>query len=363
MLPLQYVKVIDLTNLLPGPFCTMILADLGAEVIKVERPPAGDSARELLKGVFDSVNRNKKSVTLDLKQENDQKILRELLRDSDVLVEGFRPGVMGRLGFGKDEIHRINSKIIICSISGYGQTGPYSSYPGHDVNYLAVSGALSISGDPAGPPAAWGGMQIADLASAMYAVIGILAALRRRDQNGEGDYLDVAMSDAVLAWMGPRIAEYYGRGKPTKKKFMSRGAYGAYPTKDGKYIAIGCVEDYFWQNLCSVLNVPALAKKEVYLTWEGRNEHAEELNAVLASLFLQKDQEEWLKVLKQADVPCSPLNSIEEISNDAHIKERDMLVEIGGCPMPKFPIRFQNTQIRSVTSGPILGSANDEYFK
>ena len=362
MLPLNGIRVLDLASLLPGPFCSMILADLGAEVIKVERPPGGDPARNF-GGLFDAVNRNKKSITLDLKKREDREAFARMLENSDVLLEGFRPGVLAGLGFGMADVQAINDKVIYCSISGYGQDGPYYKLPGHDINYLAVAGVLSISGDPEGKPAAWGGVQIADLCSAMYAALAILAALRHRDLCGKGAYLDVSMADCVLAWMGPRIGEYYGRGKPAKRIFMGRGGYGVYKTGDGKYLAIGCVEPHFWQNLCKALELPDMAGEDKYIQWYGRMEFHKEINSVLAERFLEKNREAWLDLLAKADVPCSPVNSINELMHDPHLVSRNLFRSIRGMPVVRFPVQFDGIEVREVGPGPKLGEHNEEIPK
>jgi crotonobetainyl-CoA:carnitine CoA-transferase CaiB-like acyl-CoA transferase len=337
----------------------MILADLGAEVIKVERPPAGDPARVAFPGMFDGINRNKKSVSLNLKEEKDRSALRRLIEKSDVFLEGFRPGVIDRLGFGRDEVLALNKKIIYCSISGFGQTGPYRDLPGHDANYLAVAGALSISGDPKGGPQPWGGMQIADLSSSMYAAVAVLAALRHREQTGEGAYIDVSMTDCVLAWMSPRIGEYFGRNKPPKEKFMGRSGYGAYRAGDGKYLALGCVEDHFWQNLCKAMGLDDMAREERYATWARRMELSGEINAVLNECFLKKTRNEWLDLLGRADVPCSPVNSIEELEEDPYILSRGLFSQVNNTPVIAFPVRFEGVPVREIGPGPKLGEHND----
>lgn len=362
MLPLEGIRVIDLTNLLPGPFCTTILADLGAEVIKVERPPTGDPIRLSSPGLFEAVNRNKKSLFLDLKQENAKGVLTKLIKKSDVFIEGFRPGVVARLGFAYKDVKMFNERIIYCSLTGFGQESPYRDIPGHDINYLAVSGVLSISGDPKGPPAAWGGVQVADLCASMYATVSILAALRERDKSGRGSCIDVSMTDCLLAWMGPRIGEYQARGKPSKEKFMGRGAYGAYETKDGKYIAVGCVEDYFWQNLCKALGLEDMAAKEEYATWVNRCERADEINPILKEHFLKKDRDEWLVLMKEADVPCSVVNSIEDLQEDKHNLSRDLVYQVGGCTVIGFPVKFDRIEVRKVARGPNPGEHTEEIF-
>lgn len=360
MIPLAGIRVLDLTNLLPGPFCSMILADLGAEVIKVEKPPHGDPARVFMPGLFAAVNRNKKSVTLDLKADGDKKIFEKLVAESDVLLESFRPGVMAKLGFGRKEVSAINKGIVYCSLSGFGEESPYRDMPGHDINFLSVAGSLSISGDPEGPPAAWGGVQIADLSSSMYAVIAVMAALRNREKSGEGCSVDVSATDCALAWMGPRIGEYYDRGQPEKHRFMGRGGYGVYETGDGRFIAVGCVEDHFWQSLCRVLSLADMAENEAYGTWQKRMEKAREINPVLQERLKTKGRDEWLAFFREADIPCSPVNAISELAHDPHIVQRRLMTALDGFPVVRFPVKFDSLEIRDVSPGTSLGSHDRE---
>ncbi|GAB6274384.1 MAG: CaiB/BaiF CoA-transferase family protein [Peptococcaceae bacterium] len=360
MLPLAGVKVIELANLLPGPFCALILADLGAEVIKVERPPLGDPMREIMPGSFESINRNKKSLCLDLKDDKAKNVLINLIKQSDILVEGFRPGVAEKLGFGYEKVRTFNEKIVYCSISGYGQSGPYASLPGHDINYLGVSGVLSISGDPKGPPAPWGGVQVADLCTSMYAALSITVSLLAREKSGQGDYLDVGMADCLLAWAGPRLGEYFSRGKPAKEKFMSRGAYGAFQTKDGRYLTVACVEDIFWNNLCRLLGRGDLAQKEEYRSWSRRNEHANELNNILSKYFLEKNRDEWMILLKNADIPCSPVNFFEELNHDPQISSKNLIYYFNNIPLVAFPVKFIKIEPEKIKTAPKLGEHNPE---
>ncbi|ARJ39587.1 MULTISPECIES: CaiB/BaiF CoA-transferase family protein [Sporosarcina] len=359
MLPLEGIKVLDLTNLLPGPFSTMIFAELGAEVIKVERPGIGDGAREVA-GLFEAINRGKKSITLDLKNNEDKKKLSALIEESDVMIEGFRPGVMERLGFLKDKVKTINPRIIYCSISGYGQEGPYRNLPGHDINYLAVSGILSISGDPKGKPEAAGGIQVADLGSAMYAVNSVLAALLLREKTNEGTYIDVSMTDCALSLMAPRINEYVNRNNPSKQNFMGRGAYGAYKTKDNKYIAIGCVEEHFWHKLCDVLNVEKLKSNKKFEGWHNRMEHADEINAILNKKFLLKNRSEWLELMIIEDIPCAPVNFIEELLEDPHLAYRGIIKkdENSDNLIITHPVKFTSFEVRSNSDVPTVGEHN-----
>lgn len=362
-LPLEGIKILDFSNLLPGPFCTMILADFGAEVIKVERPTTGDMTRRNKK-VFNSVNRNKKSITLDLKNTKDLTFIKTFLKECDVLVEGFRPGVMARLGLDYQEVSKINDQIIYCSISGFGQTGPLATVPGHDINYLAHSGALSISGNPAGPPAPWGGVQIADLTSAMYAVTSILAALRNRDQSGQGDYLDVSITDTVLAWMGPRIASFYDSGKPSKERFLSTGAYGAFETLDQQFVSLGSLEDHFFENLCHSIEKPELLKEEKYKSWPLRCQNAKNLNPIIEQEIKKKTLAEWLEIFDKNDVPSCKVNGIEDLSLDESFRQRELIEFYGeneGEFFIRYPVKFHNLTIRSPIQAAALGENNSEF--
>lgn len=359
MLPYEGIKVLDLTNFLPGPFATMILSDLGAEVIKVERPPKGDPAR-YQGGMFTSAGRNKKSITLDMKSEDGKAALAKLVKECDVLVEGFRPGVMARLGFDWEAAKAMNPKLVYCSISGFGQDGPNRDVAGHDVNYLAMAGALSISGDPDGPPMSGGGVQVADLTAAMYAAVGIMAALKSRDVNGKGAFVDVSMTDCVLAFMAPRILEYIARGMPEKGDFMGRSAFGAYRCKDGRYIAVGCLENNFWQQLCTALGIPELGQTEKYAGWYDRMKYRNEINPRLSERFVGKEHREWMDIFLKADVPATLVNTIGELENDPQFASRQMIRRVNGDPIVAFPVKFDGVELREIGPAPELGADNAE---
>ena len=251
--PLKGIRVLDCTNLLPGPYCTMMLAELGAEVIKVERTGDGDPVRKTMPLAFNYLNRDKKLITLDLKHHKGRALFKEIAKDMDVLVEGFRPGVTKRLGIDFDSIKAVNPSIIYCSISGYGQDGPYVKLPGHDINYQGLSGLFSVSGDPESGPEYPYGFQTADLTGSLFALVSIQAALLGRSRETSAVFLDVSMTESITMLMLPRFLEYIERGRPPKAKFMGRGPYGIFETKDGKYISLGVVEDHFWYNLCGAL--------------------------------------------------------------------------------------------------------------
>ncbi|MEK4425803.1 CaiB/BaiF CoA transferase family protein [Solibacillus sp. FSL K6-1523] len=346
MYPLENIRILDLTNLLPGSFSTMILSDLGAEVIKIEKPTDGNSARQTIPGLFEAIDRGKKSVELDLKNEVDKEILRNLIKESDVLIEGFKPGVMKKLGFAKEDAEQLNSSIIYCSISGYGQDGPYSLLPGHDLNYLAVSGMLSISGDPKGSPEAAGGVQIAELATSLFTTISILAALLQRTTQQDSVYIDVSMVESALAFMIPRIAEYHARGEPSKDNFMGRGAYGTFKTKDNQYIAIACVEDMHWEKFCETVGMKEFLLDEMFNSWMKRMENAEIINDRIAGIIAKKTLVEWMNLFAGENIPISPVNSIKDLVKDPQLKYRKSILKKDGKLRAFYPAKFENVAIK-----------------
>jgi crotonobetainyl-CoA:carnitine CoA-transferase CaiB-like acyl-CoA transferase len=263
MAPLDGIRVLDLSRLMPGPLCTMILGDLGADITKVEQPGVGDFTRSAPPFIGDTgttflaLNRNKRSITLNLKNHESQEVIRKLVLVSDVFVESFQPGLAESLGVGHATISGINKSIIYCSISGYGQTGPYRNLVGHDVNYISYSGTLGATGQESGPPII-PSTQISDIQGALYATIGIIAALYRREKTGKGEYIDISLMDAAVASMIMPLAFHSG-GMPTDrgKLLLSGGMpfYNVYETLDRKFISIGAIEPRFWTELCRTLKV------------------------------------------------------------------------------------------------------------
>jgi crotonobetainyl-CoA:carnitine CoA-transferase CaiB-like acyl-CoA transferase len=326
--PLTGLRIVDLSLLLPGPWATLMLAQLGASVIHVE-PPGGDVLRTAMPSAYASVNRGKQVVELDLKSDEGRARLQELVATADVVVEGFRPGTAGRLGFGPEELRAQNDRLIYCSLSGYGSSGPYAGHPGHDVNYLAVAGLLSISGEAAGPPQAGGGVPVADLAASLFATQAILAALLLRDRTGTGSTIEVPIAAAALKLLEPRLAEYDGAGAPSKSELMARAAYGTFPCRDGRWMAVGCIEDHFWRRLCSAVGRPDLVDDPRFATYTSRCRHADEVNAALGEAFLQRDRAEWVDLLLAADVPASPVHEISEIEDDPQVRHWDLIERVG----------------------------------
>lgn len=329
------VRVVDLTRLLPGPFATMLLADLGAEVIKVEAPRGGDYARwtppivEPVDGgygaFFESVNRGKKSIGLDLKTADGLAIVRALIRSADVLIESFRPGVLDRLGLDADTLRDLNPRLIITSISGYGKTGPLRLRAGHDINFLARSGALGTAGPSDGPPGI-PAVQVGDLAGgALYAAFAIAAALFRRERTGEGATLDLSMTEGVLSLMGPALSIYGATGSspPRGGDTLTGGlpCYRVYETSDGGYIAVGALEPKFWAQVVHALGHPEWASDGLLM---GRA--ADEPTARIEEAFRSRTLAEWAEIFADLDACTEPVRTLDELIDDEHLEARQALI-------------------------------------
>jgi crotonobetainyl-CoA:carnitine CoA-transferase CaiB-like acyl-CoA transferase len=366
---LASVKVIDLTRLLPGAFCSQILADLGAAVIKVEEPGKGDYNRTLPpiarveSGSFLLLNRNKQSITLNLKSPAGKKILQELAAQSDVLIEGFRPGVMERLGLSFDALKQINPGLIYCAISGYGQDGPYRGLPGHDLNYLAVCGALQLFGK-AGEGPIVPGLSIADVGGgSLMAVAGILAGLIARGRTGNGQFIDISMTDGAVSWLALHAADFLFAGiepRGGERPFIGQApCYNVYRCADGKYVALGIIEAHFWHRFCDAVGLSDLRRRQ----WpEG--EEARRQAETLQTLFSTKGRDEWVRTLASADIPFTPVNGMAEAFEDAQMQHRAMLQSIehpveGRIPQLGFPIKLSDTPCTIRTAPPTLGEHTD----
>jgi crotonobetainyl-CoA:carnitine CoA-transferase CaiB-like acyl-CoA transferase len=337
------VRVVDLTTLLPGPYCTQVLADLGAEVVKVERPGVGDLARVIAPATFAAVNRGKRSVTLDLRREDDHAALDGLVRTADVFVEGFRPGVAARLGAGYERLAGLNPRLIYCSLSGYGQEGPARDWPGHDINYLSTVGALDPSERPGGPPRHHAAIPMADLAGALFAANAILAALLRRAAAppGEGGaYLDASLAGAALALTTGRLGEARRLGDGAVALALRGGAYRAFVAADGRALTIGCIEEPFWRRLCAALERPDLAEEPAWATFAGRTADAARLDAELERVFAARPRDEWVARLRAADVPVAPMNAPSEVERDPYVAASGLLVSDDASDPPLRAVRF-----------------------
>ncbi|MEA2498009.1 MAG: hypothetical protein QOH26_414 [Actinomycetota bacterium] len=329
--PLAGVRVLDLTRLLPGGYATLLMADLGADVIKVEEPGKGDYIRWTpplvgeLSAAHIALNRNKRSITLNLKSEEGRDLLLRLAEGADVLIESFRPGVLDRLGVGYSTLRERNPGLVYCAISGYGQDGPRSQTAGHDINYIGYAGVLGIIGEEDRRPAV-PGVQVGDLAGGgMAAVIAILAALHRRDATGEGDFCDISMMDGAFSWLSIHAAEFVATGTTPQRERMhlsgDHPCYRVYPAADG-WLSVGALEPQFWAALCAAIERPDLAD-DAFAAGERRNEVIAQLN----DLFATKTRAEWMDVLGDLDVCVGPINDFDEAFADPQLLHREMIVE------------------------------------
>jgi crotonobetainyl-CoA:carnitine CoA-transferase CaiB-like acyl-CoA transferase len=327
------VKVLDLSRLLPGPFCSMMLADFGADVIKVEDPQGGDYIRwwpPLLgknSGFHIVLNRNKRSLTLNLKEQEAKNIFKRLVADADVVLEGFRPGVMDRLGLGYQELQAINPRLIYCAITGYGTDGPRAQRAGHDINYLALNGVLSYSGRKGNPT--FSGVQIADLGGgALYAAFSIAAALFARERLGKGQYIDMAMADGALTWHCLRWGKYLADGIVPSQgdDFLNHGfaCYNLYPTRDGRYMSLGALEPQFWQLFCLSVGRPDWNTPSYF----EPGPHQQKLYQQVADLFQSKTQAEWIQLFVDKDCCCEPVLNLDEVMRDEQVHQRKMIVDL-----------------------------------
>ena len=334
--PLKDIRVLDLSRVLAGPFCSMNLSDLGAEVIKVEIPNRGDDTRAyppFIKGVssyYMSLNRGKKSITLNLKTEEAVKIVHELVSKCDVVLENFRPGVTKRLNVDYETLKEINPKIIYCSISSFGQTGPYAQWPGYDLIIQGMSGLMGITGEKGGGPMRIG-VAIEDINAGLHAVISILAALRVRDNLGVGQYIDLSMMDAGVSWMTYVAGNYFATGKVPPRLGTAHPSivpYQAFKTGDDKYILIAGGNDRLFGILCNILGLETLIEDPKYSTNEARVENKDTLIPAIQDALMKKPRDTWLDSLRGSGFPCAPVYTIDEVFADPQVHHRGMVVEM-----------------------------------
>ena len=352
MLALEGIKVLDFCRNAPGMFATMILADMGADVLMVERPM--DEARaayeRIVAGIetpederrhasFNALQRNKRSIALNLKEPEALEIFHQLAADADVVVEGFRPGVVNRLGVGYEQVKEINPRAVYCSVSGYGQTGPYSQMAGHDINYISFAGALGLIGDsPNGKPAIPLNL-IADYAGGgLCGAVGILAALMAREKTGRGQYVDIAMTEGVLYMLCGMVADALSQGyKPTRGGTRLNGGspyYNVYRTADGKYFSIAAIEPWFWENLCR-----AIGREDLIPHQQAGEEKRAEIAHTLEATFLTKTRDEWFDVLRDANISVGKVYNLEEALSDPQVMDRGMVVELEAPGVPNGKVR------------------------
>ena len=325
-LPLQGIRVLDLTRLLPGAYCTMLLAGLGADVVKVEPPGAGDYMR-MDWAQFEALNRKKRSIVLDLKTQRGKDVLLRLVEASNVLVEGNRPGVMQRLGLGWDVLHARNRRLVMCSITGYGQDGPLASRAGHDLNYMAIAGGLGLNGERDGPPVPLS-VQVADIGGGgLQPAVEILAALVAVQRGADGRSIDVSMTDGAVGFLQLAFAslvqgEHMGRGDG---RLTGRyPCYRVYECKDGRFYSVAALEPKFWQTLCEAMGRPDLV--DVQLSDDP------EAHDSMEEIFRSRSRDEWEQTLSGLDVCCEPVLDLDEAAAHPQVKARKLLVAGGRAP-------------------------------
>ncbi|MBS4023728.1 MAG: CoA transferase [Dethiobacter sp.] len=350
---LKGVRVLDLTRLYPGPFCTMLMADMGAEVIKVESPGEGDYMRDMgppgekFSLYFSNLNRNKKSISLNLKTEEAVELFLRLAARADVVVDGFRPGVVAALGIGYEQVKRVAPDIVYCSISGYGQDGPYRERAGHDINYMAIAGILGISGQEDGPPL-FPGIQVGDVGGgALMALTAILGALFARSCGRGGSYLDVSMLDGLISWLPMPVADLSAGREVARGRAMLNGGlacYDVYRTADGCYMSLGALEPKFWAEFCRGAGREELIERQ-YET----NQRA--LKKEVEDIFASRTRKEWEEIFNQFDACCEPVLTLQEMTEHPQVVSRGMIADSS----PAFPFKVSGQKLPSAGIAPVLG--------
>jgi formyl-CoA transferase len=380
MQPLQNIRILDITRALAGPYCTMMLGDLGADVIKIERPGVGDETRGWgppfvgeaygnypgESAYFLAANRNKRSVTVNIQSKEGQEIIRKLAGISDVLVENYRTGDLDKLGLGYNDLRKQFPKLIYCSVSGYGRTGPYADRPGYDAIIQGEGGMMSITGPADGPPSR-AGIPIIDITSGMFAATAILAALRARDLSGEGQLVDISLFDSHVALLTNVASNYLIGDKPPRRYGNAHPnlvPYDSFSARDGWFI-VGVANDKQWAQLCDILARPKWKTDARYANNKDRVSNREGLVAELNRIFAERDVDDWLADLTKTGLPCGRINSIPEVFTHPQAHARDMILETnhasaGTVKLPGFPYKFSRTPAEIQKPPPMLGQHTEE---
>ncbi len=374
--PLADLLVIDLTRALAGPYCTLMLGDMGARVIKVENPDGGDDTRSwgppFVQGestYFLSVNRNKESLTLDLKDPRGQEILERLLARADVLVENFRPGIMDRLGFGYTGVHARYPRLVYTSISGFGQDGPLRERVAYDLILQGMGGLMGMTGEEGGPPVKVG-VAITDICAGMFAAFGILAALRVRDRTGAGQWVDAAMLDGQIAWLTSQAGAFFATGENPRRLGSAHPSivpYQAFRTADG-YVNVAVGSEAIWERFCRALDRGDLATDPRFRTNPDRVDHREALVEILQTIFSAQPTAHWRGRLDEAGVPNGPIYLLSDLFNDPQVKQRGMVVEVdhpkvGPLRQTGLPVRLLETPGAIRKPPPMLGEHTDAILR
>ena len=373
--PLENIRVLDLTRVLAGPFCTMIMADLGAEIIKVEIPGSGDDSRAFGPFInkrslyFLSINRGKKSISLNLKTQRGKDILKQLIQKCDVIVENYRPGTMEKLGLGYETLKEINPRLIYAASSGFGHSGPYSTKPAYDILAQAMGGVMSITGWPDCAPTRVG-MSLGDITASLFTSIGINAALYQREKTGQGQKIDVSMLDCQVAILENALVRYQSEGSsptPIGNRHPTIAPFQAYEALDDFFvIAVG--NDALWETFCKAIQLPDLRLDPRFSSNKLRCDHLTELNDLLNPLFATEPAEHWLQLLDQHKIPCAPINDVQKVMENEQVLARNMIVEVqdklaGTIKIAGNPIKM-STLAEETTRPPIpeIGEHNHEVF-
>ncbi|MSQ05641.1 MAG: CoA transferase [Dehalococcoidia bacterium] len=382
MTALQGVRVLDLTRALAGPFCTLMLGDYGADVIKIELPGTGDDTRQwgppFIKGAsggeesayFLSINRNKRSLTLNFKEPQAKEIFLKLAEGADVVVENFTPGVTSRLGIDYGAVCGVNPKIVYCSISGFGQDGPYRSFPAYDQIVQGMSGVMSVTGEAKGDPVKVG-VAVADIGSGMWAAFAVMSALYHRQVHGKGQYIDISMLDAQVAWLTYQAGNYFGNGRAPGRLGTAHAnlvPYQAFMCQDGKYVNVAVGSERLWERFCQGIGREDLTARPDYARNVDRSKNRSVLVPLLQEHFLTKPLSHWLKALQAANVPCGPINDLADVFSDPQVLHRQMLLEmphptLGSVKQTGLPIKFGLTPGSLHRPPPLLGEHNSEILR
>ena len=372
---LDKIKVVDLTRTLAGPFCTMLMGDMGAEVIKVEEPTGGDETRKWTPFVngestqFLTFNRNKRSLSVNLKEPEGLKIVQDLAADADVMIESFRAGTLDRLGLGYEAIKKTNPGVVYCSISGYGRTGPMADMPGYDLLIQAYSGLMSLTGEPEGSPLRIG-FSLVDLFTGMMAYGTILTALRQRDQTGKGQWVESALLDGQVAALSYHATGFMGTGVEPKRMGSGHPSlvpYQSFSASDGQFI-IGCANQGLWERMCRAIGQDAMLDDPRYTTNTDRVEHRAECVGELSALFAQKTTAHWVDLIVEAGVPCGPINTVADVVSNPQVLARNMIAEVDHPNIPnlKFPgspLKLTDSPATIRRVPPMLGQHNEEILE
>ena len=377
MKALEGIRVLDLTRALAGPFCTLMLGDNGADVIKVEIPGTGDDTRKWgppfigeESAYYLSINRNKRSLTLNLQDAQAQEVFMKLAKDIDVVVENFTPGVMGRFGLDYDAVKAVSPKVVYCSISGFGQDGPYRNRPAYDQIMQGVGGLMSITGEPDGEPQKIG-IAVTDIGAGMWSAFAIMAALHHREKSGEGQYIDISMLDAQVAWLTYQAAFFFANGEAPKRMGAAHPTlvpYQAFMCNDGKYINVAVGSERIWGRFCQGMGREDLKDHPDYATNSVRVNHRGAMVSMLQEIFLTRPVAEWVEDLQAANVPCGPINDLADVFADPQVLARNMYLEmphptLGSIKQTGLPIKFSLTPGGLDRHTPLLGEHNQEILQ